>query len=74
MDIGQTKDEIKLIVKESSHRIPKNHEDMIVNMIDLEKVKVEDAMIPRNELVAVDIEDDLRKISKKILNCKSKCQ
>ena len=65
-----TKDEIKLIVKESSHRIPKNHEDMIVNMIDLEKVKVEDAMIPRNELVAVDIEDDLRKISKKILNCK----
>ena len=65
-----TKDEIKLIVKESSHRIPKNHEDMIVNMIDLEKVKVEDAMIPRNELVAVDIEDDLEKISKKILNCK----
>ena len=65
-----TKDEIKLIVKESSHRIPKNHEDMIVNMIDLEKVKVEDAMIPRNELVAVDIEDDIEKISNKILNCK----
>jgi len=65
-----TKDEIKLIVKESSHRIPKNHEEMIVNMIDLEKVKVEDAMIPRNELVAVDIEDNIEKISEKILNCR----
>ena len=65
-----TKDEIKLIVKESSKRIPKSHEDMIVNMLDLEKVKIEDAMIPRNILVAVDIDDDLKKISDEILNCK----
>ena len=65
-----TKDEIKLIVKESSKRIPKSHEDMIVNMLDLEKVKIEDAMIPRNILVAVDIDDDLKKISDEILNCR----
>ena len=65
-----TKDEIKLIVKESSKRIPKSHEDMIVNMLDLEKVKIEDAMIPRNILVAVNIDDDLQKISGEILNCK----
>ena len=65
-----TKDEIKLIVKESSKRIPKSHEDMIVNMLDLEKVKIEDAMIPRSILVAVDIDDDLKKISNEILNCK----
>jgi len=65
-----TKDEIKLIVKESSKRIPKSHEDMIVNMLDLEKVKIEDAMIPRNILVAVDISDDIEKISSEILNCR----
>ena len=65
-----TKDEIKLIVKESSERIPKSHEDMIVNMLDLEKVKVEDAMIPRSSLIAVDIEDNINHISKEILNCK----
>ena len=65
-----TKDEIKLIVKESSERIPKSHEDMIVNMLDLEKVKVEDAMIPRGELIAVDINDDINKINQEILNCK----
>lgn len=64
-----TKDEIKLIVKESSHRIPKSHEDMIVNMIDLEKVKVEDAMIPRSEIFAVNLDDDITKIIEKITNC-----
>ena len=40
-----TKDEIKTIITETSDRIPKYYEDMIVNMLDLEKVKVEDAMI-----------------------------
>ena len=65
-----TKDEIKLIVKESSDRIPKSHEDMIVNMLDLEKVKVEDAMIPRGELIAVDIELDIEDIKQSILSCK----
>ena len=65
-----TKDEIKLIVKESSERIPKSHEDMIVNMLDLEKVKIEDAMIPRGELIAVDIESDKDQITQSILKCK----
>ncbi len=65
-----TKDEIKLIVKESSDRIPKSHEDMIVNMLDLEKVKVEDAMIPRGELVAIDIENKINLITNQILNCR----
>ena len=65
-----TKDEIKLIVKESSQRIPKSHEDMIVNMLDLEKVKVEDAMIPRSEVYAVDIDDDLDVITKKLTTSK----
>ena len=65
-----TKDEIKLIVKESSQRIPKSHEDMIVNMLDLEKVKVEDAMIPRSEVYAVDIDDELPIITEKLTKSK----
>jgi len=65
-----TKDEIKLIVKESSQRIPKSHEDMIVNMLDLEKVKVEDAMIPRSEVYAVDIDDELTIITDKLTTSK----
>ena len=65
-----TKDEIRLIVRESSQRIPKNHEDMIVNMIDLEKVKVEDAMIPRSEIFAVDIDEHIDNVSSKITNCR----
>ena len=65
-----TKDEIKTIVTEASYRMPKYYEDMIVNMLDLEKVKVEDAMIPRNEIIAIDIDDDINKISDQILSCR----
>ena len=43
---------------------------MIVNMLDLEKVKVEDAMIPRGELVAVDIELNIEQVTKSILSCR----
>ena len=62
-----TKDEIKTIVTESSDRIPKYYEDMIVNMLDLEKVKVEDAMIPRSEIIGVNIDQDIEKIRTEIL-------
>ena len=62
-----TKDEIKLIVKESSHRIPKSHEDMIVNMIDLEKVKVEDADTENEDII--DMNSDESEIYNKIISC-----
>ncbi len=65
-----TKDEIKTIVTEGSYRVPKYYEDMIVNMLDLEKVKVEDAMIPRNEMITINIDNDISEISEQILNCK----
>ncbi len=65
-----TKDEIKTIIKESSYKIPKFYEEMIVNLLDLEKVKVEDAMIPRNEIFSVDITNEINIITKNILDCK----
>ncbi|MBS82922.1 MAG: magnesium/cobalt efflux protein [Gammaproteobacteria bacterium] len=65
-----TKDEIKTIIKESSYKIPKFYEEMIVNLLDLEKVKVEDAMIPRNEMFSVDITNEINIITKNILDCK----
>ena len=42
---------------------------MIVNMIDLEKVKVEDAMIPKNEIYAIDMNSDESEIYNKIVSC-----
>ena len=49
-----------MAVIDSKSMIAKNYQKMLLNIIDLEKVRVEDIMIPHNELISIDInnEDD----------------
>ncbi len=48
-------EELKMVVNEAKPVIASNYQKMLLNIIDLEKVKVEDIMIPRHELISVDI-------------------
>ena len=54
-------EELRMAVVDSKSIVSKNYQKMLLNIIDLEKVKVEDIMVPHNELVSVDInnEDEL---------------
>ena len=51
-------DELRMAVKDSKSMMTSNYQRMLLNIIDLEKVKVEDIMIPHNELVIADIDDE----------------
>ena len=53
-----TTEELRTVVTEAGAMIPKRHQSMLLNLMDLEKVTVEDIMVPRNEIVGIDIEDD----------------
>ncbi len=59
-------EELKTVVNEAGALIPKQHQNMLVGILDLENVTVEDIMIPRNELVGIDINDDWKKIQKQL--------
>lgn len=59
-------EELRLVVNEAGALIPQRHQEMLLNLLDLEKVTVEDIMVPRNEIIGIDIEDDWDKISKSI--------
>ncbi len=48
-------DELRTILGESAHLIPKRHRKMLLNILDLEQVTVEDIMIPRAEVYGVDL-------------------
>ena len=48
-------EELRMAVVDSKSMLTKNYQKMLLNIIDLEKAKVEDIMIPHNELVSVDI-------------------
>ncbi len=53
-----TKEELRTVVIEAGAMIPKRHQSMLLNLMDLEKVTVEDIMVPRNEVTGIDIDDD----------------
>ncbi|MGH1485058.1 MAG: HlyC/CorC family transporter [Cellvibrionaceae bacterium] len=52
-------DELRTVVGEAGGLIPDDHQDMLLNILDLEKASVEDIMIPRNEVIGIDLEDDI---------------
>ncbi|QOL26885.1 HlyC/CorC family transporter [Thalassotalea sp. LPB0316] len=59
-------EELRTVVNESSALIPEQDQNMLVSILDLEKVTVEDIMIPRSELVGIDINEDWKKIQKQL--------
>lgn len=47
--------ELRMVLHDAKPIIASNYQKMLLNIVDLEKVKVEDIMIPRHELISVDI-------------------
>ncbi|KEA54134.1 MULTISPECIES: HlyC/CorC family transporter [Mangrovibacter] len=61
-----TKDELRTIVNESKSKISQRNQDMLLSVLDLEKVSVNDIMVPRNEIVGIDINDDWKSIVRQL--------
>lgn len=61
-----SKDELRTIVNESRSQISRRHQDMLLSVLDLEKVSVNDIMVPRNEIVGIDINDDWKAIVRQL--------
>jgi Mg2+/Co2+ transporter CorB len=61
-----SQEELRTVVLEAGAMIPKRHQDMLLNIIDLEKVTVEDIMVPRTEVTGIDLEDDWDDIVRQI--------
>ena len=52
-------DELRAVVYEAGNLIPRKHQDMLISILDLENMTVDDIMIPRNEVIGINIEDDI---------------
>jgi Mg2+/Co2+ transporter CorB len=55
-------EELRTVVAEAGAMIPRRHQQMLVSILDLESATVEDIMVPRNEIVGIDIDDDWDRI------------
>ena len=59
-------EELRTVVNESGSLLHEQDQSMLMSILDLEKVSVEDIMIPRSELVGIDVNDDWKKIQKQL--------
>jgi Mg2+/Co2+ transporter CorB len=55
---SMSSEELRSVVTEAGALIPKRHQRMLLSILDLEKITVEDIMVPRNEITGVDIESE----------------
>lgn len=53
-----TKEELRTLMLQSGHRIPARRHSMLLSVLDLEKVQVDEIMVPRGEINGLDLEDD----------------
>ena len=61
-------DELRSVVSESSEKLSANRQDMLLSILDLEKITVNDLMVPRNEVQGIDLDDDVESIISQLRN------
>lgn len=57
-----TAEELRSLVLEAGHFIPQQHQSILLNLFQLERVTVEDIMTPRSAIEAIDIQGPLEEI------------
>ena len=63
---GLSSEELRTVVNEAGALLSGRDQDMLVSILELENVSVEDIMIPRSELIGIDVNDDWKKIQKQL--------
>ncbi|GAA0481730.1 MULTISPECIES: HlyC/CorC family transporter [Tatumella] len=61
-----SKEELRTIVYESRTLMSRRNQDMLLSVLDLEKVTVDDIMVPRNEIVGINVNDDWKSVIRQL--------
>jgi Mg2+/Co2+ transporter CorB len=61
-------EELRTVVNEAGTLISSKYQGMLISILDLEKVSVDDIMIPRNEINGIDLDDDLDDIREQLVH------
>ncbi len=62
-------EEMRSIVLESGHFIPEKHRSILLNLFDLERITVDDVMIPRSKIEALDLTLEPRQLRERLSTC-----
>lgn len=59
-------EELRTLVLEAGNFIPKKHQSVLLNLLGLEAITVEDAMTPRNQIEAIDLDAPINQLREQI--------
>ena len=62
-----TLEELRGLVLDAEHFLPRKHQKMLLNLVDLERITVNDVMIPRNQIESLDIDADPDELRQQII-------
>jgi len=63
-----SREELKTLVIENDMLNPDVHQKMMINVMDLDHIRIEDVMVPRNEIQGINLNDDWSAIEKQLVN------
>ena len=59
-----TREELRTVVHEAGGRISSRYRQMLISILDLEKVTVDDVMVPHNEIIGIALDDESEEIER----------
>lgn len=64
-----TLEELRGLVLDAEQFLPQQHQKMLLNLVDLERITVNYVMIPRNQIESLDINADADSLRQQIITC-----
>ena len=55
MQKNLTIEELRVLVLEAGNFLPRKHQKMLLNLVDIERIAVNDVMVPRNQIEAINL-------------------
>jgi Mg2+/Co2+ transporter CorB len=69
-DTPLSREELRTVVKEAGAIIPRKHQQMLFAVLDLEKGTVQDIMVPRAEIIGIDLDGSIAEIGEQLTACR----
>ena len=62
-------EEVRMLVLEGEHFLPRKHQKMLLNLVDIERIAVNDVMVPRNQIEGLDINAGADVLREQLATC-----
>lgn len=62
-------EEVRMMVLEAENFLPQKHQKMLLNLVDLERIAVNDVMVPRNQIEALDLNAGNSMLREQLVTC-----